>query len=76
MYSDEGVHAGRPHFHAEYAGLKASYDMLTLRPMAGRLHPRANRLVVEWARMHQFELRRNWQRMRDRQEPRPIDPLP
>jgi hypothetical protein len=75
MYSDEGVHGGRPHFHAAYAGLKASYDIATLRPIAGRLHPRATRLVREWGGAHQFELRRNWQLMRALQPPRPIDPL-
>jgi len=75
MYSDEGVHFGRPHFHARYSGRKASYDIPTLRPIAGRLHPRANRLVVEWGCLHQFELRRNWQLMREQQEPRLIDPL-
>jgi uncharacterized protein DUF4160 len=75
MYSDEGVHGGRPHFHAEYAGVKASYDIRAVKPIAGRLHPRANRLVTEWGRMHQFELRRNWQLARARQPLRPIDPL-
>ncbi len=34
MYSDEGVHGGRPHFHAEHAGEKASYDIRTLTPIA------------------------------------------
>ena len=75
MYYDESIHPGRPHFHAEFAGTKASYDIRTLEPIAGRLHPRANRLVVEWGRIHQSELQRNWQLVRARQPPKSIDPL-
>jgi hypothetical protein len=33
------------------------------------------RLVVEWARAHQAELRDNWRRARKHQPLRPIDPL-
>jgi hypothetical protein len=75
MYFDEEVHPGRPHFHAEYAGEKATYDIRTLELISGRLHPKARRLIVRWAEMHQFELRRNWDLMRLAQTPSPIDPL-
>jgi hypothetical protein len=75
MFFNEDSHPGRPHFHAEYAGDKATYDIRTLEPIAGRLHRRANRLVVEWGRLHQFELRRNWDLARDGQPPARIEPL-
>jgi hypothetical protein len=75
MYFDESIHPGRPHFHAGYAGVKVPYDIRTLKPIAGRLHPRANRLVVEWGRRHQFELRRNWKLVQAKQAPISIDPL-
>ena len=72
---NEENHRGRPHFHAEYAGEKATYDIRTLKPIVGRLHPRAGRMIVEWGRIHQFELRRNWELMRVGQPPGSIDPL-
>jgi hypothetical protein len=74
MYNGEPQHSGRPHFHARYAGVTASYDIRTLEPIAGHLHPRANRLVVKWGRAHQFELRRNWELVRSSQPPNRIDP--
>jgi hypothetical protein len=75
MFFNEDNHFGRPHFHAEYAGDKATYDLRALKPIAGRLHPRANRLVIEWARVHQFELRRNWDLAREGQPLLQIEPL-
>lgn len=75
MYPNEGKHPGRPHFHARYAGAKASYDIQTVAAIVGRLHPRADRLVVEWGRLHQFELRRSWELVRAAQAPLRIDPL-
>jgi hypothetical protein len=75
MYFNEENHRGRPHFHAAYAGEKATYDIRTLEPIAGGLHRRAARMVVEWGLMHQFELRRNWEMMRRGQAPGSIDPL-
>ena len=45
MFVDEDRHRGRPHFHAEYAGAAASFDIETLETIAGRLPRRATRLV-------------------------------
>lgn len=39
MYFDEAHHSGRPHFHAEYGGIVASYDIDSLEPIVGRLPP-------------------------------------
>jgi hypothetical protein len=75
MYIGEGHHAGRPHFHAVYAGASSSYDIETLEPIAGRLPRRINRLVTKWARLHQVELLHNWRRLRSRRPVIPIDPL-
>jgi Domain of unknown function (DUF4160) len=76
MYFSEAHHPGRPHFHAEYAGLVASYDIDTLEPIVGRLPTRSHRLVVRWARLHREELLRDWARCRVRRPLLPIDPLP
>lgn len=76
MYHEEGHHLGRPHFHASYAEDEASIDLEDMTLIAGRLPPRALRLVVEWAHLHQAELRENWGRAREHQPLEPIDPLP
>ena len=51
-----------PHFHAEYQGVKAEYEIKTLDVLAGSLPPRAHALVLEWASKHKPELMDNWQR--------------
>ena len=51
-----------PHFHAEYQGMKAEYDIRTLDILAGRLPKRANVLVLEWASEHKDELVNNWKK--------------
>ena len=75
MYHDESHHLGRPHFHARYGDDEASIDIEDLAVIAGRLPTRARRLVVEWARAHQTELRENWDRARRHQPLQRIDPL-
>ena len=75
MYHDENPHRGRPHFHAAYGDAEASIDIESLAVIAGELPPRARRLVAEWARAHQDELRDNWQRARNHQPLMSIAPL-
>ncbi|HSR94220.1 MAG TPA: DUF4160 domain-containing protein [Solirubrobacterales bacterium] len=76
MYYDEIHHLGRPHFHARYGGAEASVDIALLVVIAGGLPPRAARLVTDWARRHQTELRENWERARGHQPLLQIEPLP
>ncbi len=75
MYHDEAHHGGRPHFHASYGGDEATIDIENLATLAGGLPPRAQRLVVEWAKAHQAELHENWVRARRHQPLAPIEPL-
>jgi hypothetical protein len=75
MYHDESHHGGRPHFHAHYGDDEATIDMESFEVLAGGLSPRARRLVVEWARVHQVELRENWVRARAHLPLLPIEPL-
>lgn len=75
MYHDEAHHGGRPHFHAVYGGDEATIDIESLAILAGEMPPRGGRLVVEWARVHQSELRENWARARSHQPLAPIEPL-
>src|SRR5207253_1231862 len=74
VYHDESHHRGRPHFHATYADQEATIDIDSLAIIAGGLPPRARRLVSEWARSHQVELRDNWARARNHQPLEPIEP--
>lgn len=72
MFFDE--HAP-PHFHAEYGEFKASINVLTLEIMEGSLPRRAQELVLDWAELHQNELREDWELCRQHQEPKKIEPL-
>jgi hypothetical protein len=75
MYHDEPHHCGRPHFHARCGDHEATVDIEDRAILAGRLPPRERRLVNEWAKAHQSELRENWIRARRHQPLTPIEPL-
>lgn len=51
-----------PHFHAEYQGYKAEYDIQTLEILAGNLPNRAHSLVLEWASLNREALLKNWEK--------------
>ncbi|MGH2720718.1 MAG: DUF4160 domain-containing protein [Actinomycetota bacterium] len=72
FYEEHGV----PHFHAQYAGQRASIAITDLDVLAGALPDRALRLVREWAALHRRELEENWSRARDHAPLQPIVPLP
>jgi hypothetical protein len=65
-----------PHFHAVYGEHSAKVDIETLSVFEGRLPARALGLVIEWATLHQAELRDAFQRAANLQPPGKIDPLP
>ena len=65
-----------PHFHAEYAGDEVAVDIHTLRVISGGLQPRELSLVIEWATLHQAELRESWSLCAERRAPKKIPPLP
>jgi hypothetical protein len=46
-----------------------------IRVLNGSIERRAISLVMEWAAMHQPELMENWDRMRNDEDPFPIEPL-
>ncbi len=64
-----------PHFHARYGDQEAILDIDNLAVLRGRLPPRANGLVVEWAAQHQAELLEAWRRAERQENPGKIDPL-
>jgi hypothetical protein len=65
-----------PHFHAEYQGHEAEFDIRTLELLIGKLPTRAHALVLEWAVQHRQELLTNWEHAVNRESITPIDPLP
>jgi hypothetical protein len=65
-----------PHFHAAYSGHSAKIDIDALSVIDGRLPPRALGLVLEWAALHQDELREAFRKAAGLEPPPKIDPLP
>ncbi len=65
-----------PHFHALYGGQEALVSIDSLAILKGELPPRARGLVVEWASLHQADLRAAWNRAVRKQAVGRIDPLP
>ena len=66
---------GPPHFHAHYGGNAAVVEIVGLRLTAGKLPPRAERMVIEWAQQHRRELQDAWNRAQRGQTPGKIAPL-
>ncbi|GBF53751.1 hypothetical protein N0824_01608 [Microcystis sp. 0824] len=63
------------HFHVRYNQQKAIIDIKNLTILQGQLSPRILGLVIEWAAIHQQELKENWQLARLNKPLRPILPL-
>lgn len=51
-----------PHFHAEYQGMVAEFNIYTLEIIVGNFPVRAKLLVREWPSGHRNELLANWQK--------------
>ena len=63
------------HFHAKYAGDDAQMNIETLTVMRGKLPPRAMGLVIEWATLHQKELKKAWEQAVAQKKVGKIEPL-
>ena len=72
MYFDDHWPA---HFHALYGEDEAVIGIDSLAVLHGRLSPRAQGLVVEWASLRQVELRQAWDRTKRLEQPGSIAPL-
>lgn len=64
-----------PHFHAVYGDEEALIAIDTLAVLAGHLSPRALGLAIEWATIHQEELRKVWHQAMNHQKLDKIKPL-
>ena len=58
MYNDDH---NPPHFRVDYQGQQAQFSIETGELLAGKLPSKAVKLVREWAKDHQQELRENWE---------------
>lgn len=70
-----GLDHAPPHMHAVYGEYEALIGIERVEVIRGRLPVRARRLVFEWARLHQDELREAWGRARRLEPPGKIAPL-
>ena len=64
-----------PHFHAEYGEHTILIKIEDLSVYSGYFPSRAFGLVMEWASMHQEELKQNWELMKQDLPLRKIEPL-
>ena len=64
-----------PHFHAVYGEEEILIEIATLRVLSGHLPSRALGLVIEWASIHQKELKKAWEQAKSHQMPDKIEPL-
>ena len=71
FYNDHGP----AHFHALYGEFQATIEIESLSVLEGRLPRRALELVLDWAELHQGELRENWNLARERQDLNKVSPL-
>ncbi|MGH8595887.1 MAG: DUF4160 domain-containing protein [Gammaproteobacteria bacterium] len=64
-----------PHFHVRYENARAIIGINPLELREGELPPRVLGLVMEWAEIHQAELRQNWTTLAEKGIFNKIDPL-
>lgn len=64
-----------PHFHAKYGEFHILVDIKDLSVLKGTFPPRLLRKVLEWASIHQAELKKAWEVLRNCQPPSKIKPL-
>ena len=66
---------GVPHFHAKYAGNRASFSIADLRLLEGSVPSRVRALVLEWAFIHRDELMADWELAMAKKPLNSIEPL-
>ena len=72
MYYDDH---NPPHFHAKYNEYEVIIAIQNLSIIAGEIPPRALGLIIEWAKLNQKELLKDWQRVKKLQKPNKLAPL-
>ena len=73
FYNEPSIH-NKPHLHARYNGLKASYD-LDSNKISGDMPLKQDKLIQAWIQIHKEELNSLWILMRDENKYFKIKPL-
>jgi hypothetical protein len=71
MYWDDHLPS---HFHAKYGEYEITVNIET-GLIEGKFPKRALKLVLEWYETHKDELIENWELCRNKETPKPINPL-
>ncbi|MCL2637156.1 MAG: DUF4160 domain-containing protein [Oscillospiraceae bacterium] len=72
MYPDDH---NPPHFHAEYSGKKAIFNINDGEFIKGNLPRKEGRLILAWYEIYKDELLKNWNQLSSGQEHFKINPL-
>ena len=64
-----------PHFHAEYAGEEALFDIVNGVFMRGSLPSKEAHIVLAWYEIHKDELIENWNNLKSGKRHFKINPL-
>lgn len=64
-----------PHIHVRHGGRRARIAINDVEVVSGALPPNIERLVLEWTRVRQAELRQAWRSIRSNETPGKIAPL-
>ena len=74
MFYGESEKHHKPHLHARYNGIKASYDLDSNR-ISGDMPIKQDKLIQAWIQIHKEELNSLWILMRDENKYFKIKPL-
>jgi hypothetical protein len=64
-----------PHFHAKYGEFEILVNINNLSVLYGKFPSRALGLTIEWASLHQKELKSIWERLKEGQPSKKVKPL-
>ncbi len=64
-----------PHFHARYGEFEILVNINNLSVLYGKFPSRALGLTIEWASLHQKELKSIWERLKEGQPSKKVKPL-
>lgn len=75
MFAEAASRHHAAHFHAYCQDEVGIFSIEPVELIAGSLPRKQRRLVEAWAELHQSELKFDWERLRNGQNPEPIEPL-
>jgi hypothetical protein len=75
MYFNDDRQHHVPHFHADYAGQRAVFNITNGELLAGELPAGKVRLVVAWIEIHREELLADWELAVNGEDVFKIEPL-